>query len=277
MTSHMRYLPRDICKTFSLVFDGQFSRVWNEIYARAYRKAWDIFWLIAIPFIRIQRVHSPGVFRVETNHPVAFESPDHIFPRGTEFDNSRNRKFVIHMDSLLRTSFSKDTLNFADLGCSGGGLVSDFLTLRWRAVGLEGSDYSLKHRRAEWKRLANRNLFTCNIAKPYRIILDGQNAKFHLITAWEVLEHIPIDSLESVFSGIIDHLESGGYFIASTTETPDFDHGVEFHQTQWTNSQWRNYIAQKWPQMVPVAVGLKTHQFVRYNLLHPSFLIYRKT
>ena len=31
---------------------------------------------------------------LETNHPVAIESPDHIFPWGTMRDNSTNEGFI---------------------------------------------------------------------------------------------------------------------------------------------------------------------------------------
>ena len=68
----------------------------------------------------------------------------------------------------------------------------------------------------------------------------------------------------------------GGYFIASTTETSDIHEGLELHQTQWTNAQWREYVAKNHPDLEYVDVGLKIYQFVRYNFIHPSFLLYRK-
>ena len=79
-----------------------------------------------------------------------------------------------------------------------------------------------------------------------------------------------------MFNNICDHLEPGGYFIASTTETSDIHEGIELHQTQWTNPQWRDYVAKNFPELEYVDVGLKIYQFVRYNFLHPSFLLYRK-
>ncbi|MEZ5405600.1 MAG: hypothetical protein R3F23_05300 [Verrucomicrobiia bacterium] len=48
--------------------------------------------------------------KVITNYPVAFESPDHIAPKGTAENNSTNKKFVLHMDSLLSSDFSGQTL-----------------------------------------------------------------------------------------------------------------------------------------------------------------------
>jgi cyclopropane fatty-acyl-phospholipid synthase-like methyltransferase len=141
---------------------------------------------------------------------------------------------------------------------------------------LEGSDFSLKHRRANWAQLANTNLFTCDITQPFQVELGGQPVKFHLITSWEVMEHIETADLPQVFNNISNHLEPGGYFIASTTETSDMHEGLELHQTRWPNVQWREFVAKNFPDLEYVDVGLRIYQFVRYNFLHPSFLLYRK-
>src|SRR5262249_2328504 len=150
------------------------------------------------------------------------------------------------------------------------------MTLKWQGIGLEGSDFSLKHRRANWARLANTHLFTCDITKPFALQCDGQPARFHLITAWEVMEHIAPTDLDQVLANITAHLAPGGYFIASTTETSDIHQGLELHQTRWTNPEWRDYVARKFPDLEYTDVGLKIYQYVRYNFLHPSFLLYRK-
>jgi 2-polyprenyl-3-methyl-5-hydroxy-6-metoxy-1,4-benzoquinol methylase len=207
---------------------------------------------------------------------VAFASPDHIAPKGTAVNNSTNKKFVLYMDQKLHRELGSGTLRMMDLGCAGGKLVTDFLALRWLAVGLEGSDFSLKHRRRYWDEFANKNLFTCDITKPFQVTLDGQPVRFHLITSWEVMEHIATPDLMQVFANVRDHLEPGGYFIASTTETSDIHEGLELHQTRWPNAQWREFVAKNFPDLEYVDVGLKIYQFVRYNFLHPSFLLYRK-
>src|SRR4029077_9548912 len=112
----------------------------------------------------------------------------------------------------------------------------------WVAVGLEGSDYSLKHSRANWRTLANKNLFTSDITKPFRVKLDQQNLRFHLITACEVMEHIKVEDLEILFENIRSHLVEGGFFIASTSSSTSIVDGIELHQTRMTNSQWREFI-----------------------------------
>ncbi len=261
-----------------LLLRGEFRRVWREVHVRLYRPAWEFFFLFLRPGRVSGRLEAFGAFQVETNFRVAFESPDHLAPKGTASNNSTNKKFVLHMDEYLRRELKAgpNTLNFLDLGCSGGQLVADFMKLKWRGVGLEGSDYSLKFKRANWATLANINLFTCDITKPYQVTLDGRPAQFHLITAWEVMEHLATPDLDQVFTQIRKHLAPGGYFVASTTETSDINEGLELHQTQWTNPQWREYVAKTHPDLEYVDVGLQPHQFVRYNFMHPSFLLYRK-
>jgi len=267
----------NVCKAIRFLFTGQFRRVWNEVHVRLYRWIWAALWYVVMPFRRAGRQQVPGVFTRESKYPVAFESPDHLAPKGTAVNNSTNKKFVLHMDAKLRREFGeRAALRMMDLGCAGGQTVADFMTLSWQGVGLEGSDFSLKHRRANWAQFANTHLFTCDITKAYQVKLDGQPATFHLITAWEVMEHIATPDLPQVFDNIVNHLEPGGYFIASTTETSDMHEGLELHQTQWTNPQWRDWVEKRYPNLEHMDVGLKIYQYVRYNFLHPSFLLYRK-
>ena len=270
-------LLENLARAIRFVAQGQFRRVWNEVHVRIYRFVYEIIWLFMRPIRRCCRPAATGTLKLETKYPVAFESPDHIAPKGTASNNSTNKKFILQMDQKLHREFGDSTLHCLDLGCSGGQMVKDFLDLRWIGAGLEGSDYSLKRRRANWATLANVNLFTCDITKPFQMTLDGKPMKFHLITSWEVMEHIATPDLTPLFNNIRNHLEVGGYFIASTTCTPDIHEGIELHQTKWENREWRAFVAKNFPDLEYVDVGLKIYQFVRYNFLHPSFLLYRKT
>jgi SAM-dependent methyltransferase len=268
---------QNILKAICLLGNGQFRRVWNEVHVRLYRGAWAALWYCIMPSRRAGRPAPSGTFTRDTDHPIAFSSPDHIAPKGTAVNNSTHKKFVLHMDEKLHRELGPQTLRMMDLGCAGGQTIVDFMTLRWQGVGLEGSDFSLKHRRANWAQLANTHLFTCDITQPYQVKLNGQPTTFHLITAWEVLEHIATPDLEGVFRNISRHLAPGGYFIASTTETSDIHEGLELHQTRWTNPEWRVFVTKHFPDLEFMEdVGLKIYQFVRYNFIHPSFLLYRK-
>jgi 2-polyprenyl-3-methyl-5-hydroxy-6-metoxy-1,4-benzoquinol methylase len=272
----MSSLFDNVLRAVRFLCQGQFRRVWNEVHVRIYRVVYEFIWILIRPIRRRGRPVPLGALGVETKHSVAFESPDHIVPFGTAANNSTNKKFILHMDQKLRRERQETTLRCLDLGCSGGQMVKDFLDLGWIAAGLEGSDYSLKRRRANWAKLASTNLFTCDITKPFQMRLDGRPVKFHLITAWEVMEHIATPDLDALFCNIRDHLEEGGYFIASTTSTPDIQGGIELHQTKWENHEWRAFIEKNYPGLEFVDVGLKIYQFVRYNFLHPSHLLYRK-
>jgi len=266
----------NVLRAIRFLCTGQFRRVWNEVHVRLYRWTWAWLWYFVMPFRRAGRVQPAGSFSRETQYPVAFSSPDHLAPKGTAVNNSTNKKFVLYMDAKLHREHGPQTLRMMDLGCAGGQTIADFMTLRWQGVGLEGSDFSLKHRRANWAQLANTHLFTCDITKPFQMKFDGKPVRFHLITAWEVMEHIGTPDLDHVFANICAHLEPGGYFIASTTETSDIHEGLELHQTRWTNPQWQEYVARRFPDLEYSDVGLKIYQYVRYNFLHPSFLLYRR-
>src|SRR5205809_2708747 len=105
-----------------------------------------------------------GRYVLHCTKPVAVDSPDHIAPRGTANDNSRNRLFNRKLEALL----GKRPLAVLDLGCAGGGFVKDFLDEGHVAIGLEGSDYSKKLRRAEWATIPE-HLFTCDVTEEFEI------------------------------------------------------------------------------------------------------------
>ncbi|HEY0548629.1 MAG TPA: class I SAM-dependent methyltransferase, partial [Verrucomicrobiae bacterium] len=100
-------------------------------------------------------------------------------------------------------------------------------------------------------------------------------AQFHLVTMWEVLEHISTPDLPQLFRNITYHLARGGYFVASTTSCPDVHNGVDLHQTKWSNAEWKAWLGKNFPELEWVDLGLKYYQFVRHND-EGSFLTYRK-
>jgi len=148
---------------------------------------------------------------LETDFPLAFESPDHLIPWGTARDNSKNYRFNQKIN-ILFDRFKKP-LKILDLGCSGGGFIADCINDGHIGVGLEGSDYSLKIGRAEWGRIPN-NLFTCDITKEFTIKLTYNEieelCKFDLITSWEIMEHIKTEDLEQVANNVKKHLLDHG-------------------------------------------------------------------
>ena len=68
----------------------------------------------------------------------------------------------------------------------------------------------------------------------------GNPAKFDVITAWEVLEHIPEAKLPGLISNVRKHLNGGGIFIAWVPFLPDGDpsRGLVYHVTLKPKSWW---------------------------------------
>lgn len=248
-----------------LIAAGKTNFLMAEAWMRFHKILWELRWKLGGRASVLKLPPKSFNIRVETQHPVAFESPDHVIPWGTMRDNSTHKKFVGFMAQRIQGEIPNATLGALDLGCSGGQLVKDFSDLNWLAVGLEGSDFSLKHKRANWPALAGKNLFTCDITKPFKITEGGRPAPVHLVTMWEVLEHIQERDLKQLFDNITAHLASGGYFVASTTSAPDMHDGVDLHQTKWPNAQWTQWITKNYPDLQPVDLGLKYYQFVRHN------------
>jgi 2-polyprenyl-3-methyl-5-hydroxy-6-metoxy-1,4-benzoquinol methylase len=156
---------------------------------------------------------------VKTDNAVALDSLDHLVPHGTMKDNSRNPVFNRKLYGL----FPHRPLYIMDLGCSGGGFVKDCLDDGHRAIGLEGSDYSLIRKRAEWATIPDA-LFTCDITKPFSVLENRIGLRFHAITAWEVMEHIPEEGLPQLFGNIARHLHDGGLCIASVSTLQKYHH-----------------------------------------------------
>lgn len=174
---------------------------------------------------------------VEISHTsgVAIHSADHLYPRGTAVDNTRWPAFVIACEQHFG-----DTIAYLDLGCSGGGLVFDFAIRGHFAIGLEGSDYSLKRLRAEWRTIPD-NLFTCDIAKPFTIRAKKEQAikEFDVISAWDVLEHLSVEQLKTLLNNVTNHLADDGYFIGSVSTIADGPHHVTVQDENW----WYQFFA----------------------------------
>ena len=197
---------------------------------------------------------------VRTDHPVASDSPDHLRPRATALDSSRNHRFNRKLYRLCGTG--DRPLRILDLGCAGGGFVRDCLSDGHIAVGIEGSDYSARWGRAEWPLLGGRSLFTADITKPFEVVrveggVDTPMA-FDVVSLWEVLEHVGEVDLPAVFRNVAAHLERGGLIIASIS-SDDLAH----HQTVRDQSWWTGIFLQHGLIPAPGIVRYFATQFIR--------------
>lgn len=173
---------------------------------------------------------------VYTEHPVAIDSPDYLTPWGTARDNSFNLRFNFKLLRLFQglNRFPK----VLDLGCSGGGFVKTCLDQGCLAIGIEGSDHSQLHARAEWPTLGNKFLFTADITKDFQVKLKNVPLLFDIITLWEVMEHLPTDRLASVCKNISSHLEEHGLVIMSIASTEEIIRGTKLHLTVKEKHEW---------------------------------------
>lgn len=173
---------------------------------------------------------------VITDFPIAYESFDHIEPKGTANDNTHGSIFVERVEQIA----DGRKINFADLGCSGGGLVKDFLDRGHNAIGIEGSDYSLKNKRAEWATIPD-NLFTADITKPFFIVEEGITGLCDVMSAWDVLEHIHEVDLGVLITNIRNNLKTNGLFVATVATFPDHPHHVTLKEKDWWLDIFKKY------------------------------------
>jgi len=171
-------------------------------------------------------------FNLATDHPVALDSPDHIYPRCTKFDNSFNFNFNLAIEDMY-----KDRPSVLDFGCAGGAMVASLIHQKFISVGLEGSDYNLKRQAFEWAKIPD-NLFTCDIGYPFTLSANNEPYKFNVITMWEFLEHIPTDRLNQVLMNADNHLLSGGFIIGSISKFNSINENIEHHLTRKEPAWW---------------------------------------
>lgn len=173
---------------------------------------------------------------VITDFPVAYESFDHIEPKGTANDNTHGIAFVQRVEEIA----DGRKIHFADLGCSGGGLVKDFIDRGHNAIGIEGSDYSQRNKRAEWATIPD-NLFTADITKPFFIVEEGITGLCDMITAWDVLEHIQEVNLGVLITNIRNNLKTNGLFVATIATFEDHPHHVTLKEKDWWLELFKKY------------------------------------
>lgn len=171
---------------------------------------------------------------LKCNRKIAYDSPDHTTPWGTKRDNSINKFFN---EKLYKLYSNLEQLKILDLGCSGGGFVRACQNDGCLAIGLEGSDFSKKNKRAEWAIIPD-FLFTCDITKNFDIYYKNKRLKFNCITTWEVMEHIKEEDIIGVSNNVKKHISKDGLWIMSISPNEEIINGIKLHQTVH-NKEWR--------------------------------------
>jgi len=215
------------------------------------------------PSLVIQKIER---IRCETDFPLASDSPDHLHPLGTRFDRSSNSRFVRKLLQIARLN-KIPQLRVLDLGCSAGTSVRQLIDYGQFAIGLEGSDYSRMYSRDAWG-VIPKFLFTADITKPFRLILESDGTPtdldFHVITAWEVLEHLTEDQVSGMLRNVSSSLGNCGLLIVSvdTTASPSLD-DIELHQCIQTEASWNKVMIDHGFQRHPEAEAFFDGQYVR--------------
>jgi SAM-dependent methyltransferase len=200
--------------------------------------------------------------KVITNFPIAFDSPDHLFPTATINDNGgSNFAFVKELEDYLGRK-----IKILDLGCAGGQNVVDFYLNGNYAIGLEGSDAGVKlHNWPEWK---DDILFTCDITRPFYIKRDGEKVLFDVITCWEVMEHLDNSEFNGLFTNVYDNLLDYGLFVGSVGLASNINlaTGHQDHRTLISASDWDEKFSQYfkvigYPFQNAIRTGYSSHNF----------------
>ena len=202
------------------------------------------------------------LYELKTAHPVAVGTTDHQMPRGAIRDSTTHPDFNL----ALRKLIPGGGFRLLDLGCAGGGMVRSFLQEGAEAIGIEGSDHPRRLALGEWRRCSH-HLFTADITEPFELAdQTGKEVRFDVVTAWEVLEHIPEHQLTGLIRNIVRHLKPGGYFIASVDQTPDVDPltGAIYHQTLQSKDWWLAQFARQGFRQMDTH-PFRTQDFVRGN------------
>ena len=196
--------------------------------------------------------NAAAVLTLNTAHPVAVNSNDHINPDSTLEGVVRPTLFVQDIVKVLGTN-----IKALDLGTGAAGLVFEFAANGVLAVGIDGSDFCRRNRIGYWPLLPN-NLLTCDITKPFSFstLPESDAAKFDLITMWEVLEHLHEHDLPELFRNIESNLSDQGFFVGSISLVEYSDaSGSPYHVTLKPRDWWHEQFASHGLEM------LDTHPF----------------
>lgn len=212
-------------------------------------------------------------YQIVTDKPVAFDSPDHLYPLGTAQDNSTNVRFNRKLFRYIRA----EEVRLLDIGCSGGGFVRSILDSGAMGIGIEGSDYSKSHLRAEWAAIPD-HLFTADATERFQIVEQLEDGRknpllFNVITAWEFFEHISEENLPSVVENILRHLARQGMLFVSISSDSSIIDGVDLHQTVQQKPWWIKSFARLGLERQPMVERYFNFDTVRGEPMGLSFSI----
>jgi 2-polyprenyl-3-methyl-5-hydroxy-6-metoxy-1,4-benzoquinol methylase len=239
LTEELKKYELNIAQQIVTIITKQIKDSLDQSFLRLSKEIQDIKLLLTHSHL----VQGP-FFKVITDHQIAIDSWDHKQPRGTVNDDTRCFAFVKRTEDYFGRK-----VRFCDLGCAGGGLVYDFLTNNNIAIGIDGSDISKRMGRAHWRVIPD-CLMVADLTKPYSIVSRNNDnldiERFDIMSAWEVMEHIPENLLPAMLHNVYRHLSDAGIFVGSVSTCPDQDPvtGAVWHQTIKPKQWWMSTFSQ---------------------------------
>ena len=217
--------------------------------------------------------------RIITDHPIATAYAEH-FDRDSDHSLCISRFSNPQFNRRLY-ELKPGTLIIADLGCSVGAFVSDCIRDGHIAIGIEGTDWYLRHigktkqwptdptvcirdktfqvdDYSEWPRFPG-SFFTADITQPFRLEnYDGTYVGFDVVTAWEVMEHLAPEGVAQMLQNVRSMLNSDGLFICSISEQKG-----QFHKTVRPPGWWDSAFAAAGLVLRPDLLGHFGQEWIR--------------
>lgn len=218
-------------------------------------------------------------FKVMTEKPFATKSKDFIVPGGAMMDFSFNTDFN---EACLDLFPYRPSVALLDLGCSNGTAVETFLKndkkrsivrsgakvqeVEYIAAGVDGCDYQVQRESGSWSRIPD-NLLCADLCWHFTVynakLQEKTNGyvtpfRFEIITAWEVMEHLPEDKLDIFFNNVNAHLMPDGVFAMSISFQPGYHHET-VKDLQW----WLDLFDKKGFATCPLAMDKFANCWIR--------------
>ena len=177
-------------------------------------------------------------FTIQPNKKIInIENPEFLNPRGARYDG-----ISIDPKSFINKSkkFFGKNYSHLDLGCGSGSLIYYSREENIDAVGIDNI-LDQKSKYAFWLSKYKNAYLNTDITKDFQIYSKEEDAKFDLITLWEVFEHIEKQDLPILIKNIAKHMNKNSLLIGSVCTIRDENPLKKsvYHKTVENKDWWR--------------------------------------
>lgn len=194
---------------------------------------------VPVPQSAKQTVKTRTALVLETDFPCAPQLQAHLraLPPGGTHETATYAGFM----ERLRAIYPDIPARLLDIGCGDGGFLRIARQFSFPAVGLDldPSPEEISGRSSD-----SPQRFSCDYTKPFTLWevhpKKRRRAKFHVITCWNLLEHVPKRWLNELLINLRRHLDDRlGLLLSSISLRPCFEADRECHAPVWPESRWR--------------------------------------